>query len=84
MEHHQFFTIYIGKTHATRVSNTVFFKHQYITNPQVSPETLVIKAVQKLTSAIKGTISRDIETAETLVKVRELFKKNAAAKAATV
>ena len=28
MEHHQCFHIYIVKTRATRVSNTVFFKHK--------------------------------------------------------
>jgi hypothetical protein len=37
MEHHQCFTIYIAKTRATRVSDAVFFKHQYITNPQIMP-----------------------------------------------
>jgi hypothetical protein len=36
MEHLQCFHIYIVKTRATRVSDTVFFKHQYITNPQAS------------------------------------------------
>ncbi len=33
MEHHQCFHIYIVKTRATKISDTVFFKHQYITNP---------------------------------------------------
>jgi spore maturation protein CgeB len=33
MEHHRCFKIYITKTRATRISDTVFFKHQYITNP---------------------------------------------------
>jgi hypothetical protein len=44
MEHHRCFNVYIVKTRATRVSNSVFFKHQYITNPQLTPETLVMKA----------------------------------------
>jgi hypothetical protein len=44
MEHHQCFHIYIMKTRATRISDTVFFKNQYITNPQVTPKTLIIKA----------------------------------------
>ncbi len=44
MEHHQCFHISIVKTRAMIISNTVLFKHQYITNPQVTPETLVIKA----------------------------------------
>jgi hypothetical protein len=68
---------------ATRVSNAVFFKHQYIMNPQITLETLVMKAAVELTSALKGTILRDAETAEALTKVGELFHKIAAAKAAT-
>jgi hypothetical protein len=83
MEHHRCFTIYIVKTRATRVSDTVFFKHQYITNPQVSPEALVIKAAQDLTNAIKGTVLKDNETAEALTKVSNGFAKIGASKAAT-
>ncbi len=75
--------MYIVKTRATKVSDTVFFIDQYITNPQITPETLVMKAAAELTSAPKGTILRDAETAEALTKVSELFHKIAAAKAAT-
>jgi hypothetical protein len=82
MEHHCCFHVYIVKTRATRVSNAVFFKHQYITNPQITPETLVMKAAAELTSALKGTILRDAETAEALTKVGKLFHKIVAAKAA--
>ncbi len=84
MEHHQCFHVYIVKTRATRVSDRVFFKHQYITNPQITPETLVIKAAAELTNVLKGTVSRDNETAEALQKVSSLFTKIAAAKAATM
>ncbi len=73
MEHHQYFHVYIVKTRATRVSDRVFFKHQYITNPQITPETLVIKAVVELTNVLKGTVSRDSKTAEALQKVSSLF-----------
>ncbi len=52
MEHHQCFHMYIVKTRAMRVSDSVFFKHQYITNPQVTPETMVLKAAVELTSAL--------------------------------
>jgi hypothetical protein len=82
MEHHRCFHVYIVKTRATRVSDRVFFKHQYITNPQITPETLVIKAAAKLTNVLKGTVSRDGEMAEALQKVSNLFTKIAAAKAA--
>jgi hypothetical protein len=50
------FPHYIVKTRAMRISDTVFFKHQYITNPQVTPKTLIIKAALDLTSALKGMV----------------------------
>jgi hypothetical protein len=81
MEHHRCFHVYITKTRTTRVSDTVFFKHQYITNPHVTPETLVLKAAGELTSALKGTTTRDTELADALTKVSELFTKIAAAEA---
>ena len=81
MEHNRCFNVYIVKTRATRISDSVFFKHQYITNPQITPETLVMKAAAELTSALKGTVSQDAETADALAKVSKLFQKIAASKA---
>jgi hypothetical protein len=81
MEYHQCFKIYVTKTRATRVSNTVIFKHQYITNPTVSPESLVVAAAQQLTSALKDNIPAGNKTAEALKKVSKLFTKIAGAKA---
>jgi hypothetical protein len=81
MEHHGCFHIYIVKTRAIRVSNTVFFKHQYIRNPQVTPKTLVIKAASELTSASKGLASPDGKMAEALENFSELFTKITMAKA---
>ncbi len=80
MEHHQCFHIYIVKTRATRINDTVFFKHQYNTNPQGTPKTLVIKAALYLTSTLKGTISHNGKTAKALQKFSKLFTKIAAAK----
>jgi hypothetical protein len=68
------------KTRAIRISNTVFFKHQYITNPTVSPESHVIAAAQQLAIALKSNIPAGIVTAEAFKMVRELFTKIAAAK----
>ena len=45
------------------------------------PETLVMKAAAKLTSALKGAVSQDAETADALAKVSDLYHKIAAAKA---
>jgi len=48
-----------------------FFKHQYLTNPSVSPESLVVAAAKQLTTALKGNIPAGNETAEALKKVSE-------------
>ncbi len=80
MEHHRCYRVYITKTRAMRVSNTVNFKHQYITIPTVSPESLVVAAAQQLTAALKGNIPGGNETMEGLTKVSKLFTRIAAAK----
>jgi hypothetical protein len=54
MEHHRFFRVYVTKTRATRISDTVHFKHQYITNPTVSPESHIVAAAQQLATALQG------------------------------
>jgi hypothetical protein len=63
-----------------RISDTVFFKHQYITNLTVSPESHVIVAAQQLATALKGNILTGNEMAEALKKVSKLFTKIAATK----
>ena len=74
------YNIYITKTRATRISDTVFFKHQYITNPTLSPESHVVVAAQQLSTALQGNILAGNETAEALKKVSNLFTKIAMAK----
>jgi hypothetical protein len=80
MQHHCCFRVYITKTRATRISDTVFFKHQYITNPTVSPESHVVAAAQQLATALHGNIPTGNETAEALKKVSDLFTKIVATK----
>jgi hypothetical protein len=49
MEYHQCFRVYVARTRATRISNTVLFKHQYITSPTISPESHVVAADSEAT-----------------------------------
>ena len=63
-----------------RISDTVFFKHQYITNPTISPESHVVAAAQQLATALKGNILAGNKMAEALTKVSNLFTKISAAK----
>jgi len=81
MQHHLCFCVYIAKTRAKRIRDTVYFTHhQYITNPTVSPESHVVAAAQQLATALQGNIPAGNEPAEALKKVSDLFTKIAAAK----
>jgi hypothetical protein len=50
--------------------------------PTMSPESHVVEAAQRLTTALKGNIPTDSETAVGLTKLGELFNQIATAKAA--
>ncbi len=80
MEHNRCIRVYITRTKATRISDTVFFKHQYITNPTISLESHVVTAAQQLTIVLKGNIPTGNKTAEALQKVSKVFTKIALAK----
>ncbi len=80
MEHHRCFRVYVTRTRATRISNTVLFKHQYITSPTISPESHVVAAVQQLVTALRCNIPTGNETVEALTRVTKLFTKIALAK----
>ena len=82
MEHHRCFRVYVTRTRATRISDTVFFRHQYITNPTLSPESHVVPAAQQIPTALKRNIPAGNKMAEALTKVSKLFTKIAAAKQA--
>ncbi len=55
MEYHRCFRMYITKTRVTRISDTVFFKHQYIMNQILSLESHMVAAAQHLKSCSKKT-----------------------------
>ena len=83
MEHYRCYNVYVTSTNATRVSDQVYFRHKYITMPTMSPESHIVEAAQKLTTALKGNIPADSDTAVGLTKLGELFHQIATAKAAT-
>jgi hypothetical protein len=64
MECHQCFRVYATRTRATRISGTAIFKHQYITNPMISPESHVVATAQQLAMALQGNIPAGKETVE--------------------
>jgi hypothetical protein len=80
MEHHQWFRVYVTRTRATRISNTILFKHQYISSPTISPESHMVAAAQQLATALQGNIPAGNIMAEDLTRVSKLFTKIALAK----
>jgi hypothetical protein len=53
-EHYQCHQVYISDTRHTRVCDTVFFKHKYLTTPTITLSDALIKAADKLVDAISG------------------------------
>jgi hypothetical protein len=72
--------VYVMRTRPTRISNTVLFKHQYITSPTFSPESHLVAAAQQLVTALQGNIPAGNEIAEALTRVSKFFSKIALAK----
>ena len=52
-EHYRCHKIFCKKTRSERISDTVFFQHRYVTQPIITPEDQVIKAVGDLSSALR-------------------------------
>ena len=74
-EHYRCHEIYVKATRQTRISDTVYFKHKYITQPTVTPADAIIKAIQDLTQALKGKVNTKGEShLQALTKLQELFR----------
>jgi hypothetical protein len=52
-EHYRCHVIYCKNTRSERISDTVHFKHKYITEPTLTPEDTIVKALNDLTQALK-------------------------------
>jgi hypothetical protein len=62
------------KTRSERISDTVFFKHKYITHLTVTPADTIVKALDDLTNALKGRKNVKAEAQiEALEKIDELL-----------
>jgi len=74
MEHYRCHKIYVKKTRSERISDTVFFKHKYITQPTVTPADTIVKALDDLTHSLKGrrNVKGEVQM-DTLEKIDELL-----------
>jgi hypothetical protein len=68
--------VYVKNTRSERVSDTVRFKHKYITQPTLMPEDTIVKALNDLTQALKERKNqKGTEQIEALQKIDELLNK---------
>ena len=60
----------------TRISGTVFHKHKYINNPDVTPEDQVIAAMDRMSQELKGNPPEHLSntTLEQLTTLGKILK----------
>ena len=54
-EHYRTHRIFVKATRTHCLSDTVYFKHKYITQPTITPANAIVKAFQDLMATLKGT-----------------------------
>ena len=73
-EHYRCHVIYVKQTKSERVSDTVFFKTKYITEPTLTPADVITKALNDLTQALKEkTNQQGIDQIEALTKLNDIL-----------
>jgi hypothetical protein len=75
LEHYRAHKIRTKETKAARISDTVYIKHKYLTEPTVTPADAVVAAAQKLTQALKSRQSHHHPQWEALNKLAQQFSK---------
>jgi hypothetical protein len=75
-EHYWCHVIHVKKTIREQISDTVWFKHKYITQPHVTAVDQIVKAINNLTCALKGKSNVDgLEQTKAIQKLEELLTK---------
>ena len=63
-------SIGVGETKSEIVTDTLFFKHKYITQPNLTPEDVLVKSLQDFNHEINGTTNhKGNKKMESLVKM---------------
>jgi hypothetical protein len=65
-EHYRCLKVYIPTMKSTRVCDTVFFKHKYLTMPTITPDVALILAANKLVNAISGAVPKTSVTEDAI------------------
>jgi hypothetical protein len=73
-EHYRCHKIFCKKTRSERISDTVIFRHSYLTQPIISPDDHIVKAIGDLSSALRQRINaRGKEEMEVLSKMNAIL-----------
>ena len=73
-EHYRTHALFVKKTRAKRLADTVIFKHKYITQPTVTTADAIVNAYHKLRQAITGIQhSKDDAQMEALERFKQAF-----------
>jgi hypothetical protein len=74
LEHYRCHVIYVKQTKSERISDTVFFKTKYLTQPTLTPADVISKALIDLTQALKGNCNqKGIDQIEALKRLNTIL-----------
>ena len=73
-EHYRCHEIYITDTKHSRICETVFFKHKYLTMPSFTPADALITAADNLVDTINGIIPKHMVTSDAVEQLMEIYK----------
>ena len=76
-DHYRCHEIYISDTKHSRICETVFFKHKYLTMPSFTPADALITAADNLVDTINGIIPKHTVTSDAVEQLMEIFKMQA-------
>ena len=78
-EHYRCWNLWTTSTKSTRVSVTVLFKHNYITNPETTPSDVIISAANRMTDTLRThtPINMCEEDLEALRRLETIFTRAA-------
>ncbi len=73
-EHYRCHKVFCKRTRAERISDTVWFKHRYITQPTITSNDMVIKAIGDLSAEMKKKVNMvGIDEMEVLKKMNNIL-----------
>jgi len=76
-EHYRCHKVHVKRTNSKKITDTVFFKHRYITQPSVTSADILTKAIEDLSAALKQQRNtKGLQEMEALRKLDELLNQN--------